>query len=51
VLHLTIDFSNKNIKIAMKIKGGVGISPENKMYWRGSSLVIGYNIKQNKNIL
>jgi hypothetical protein len=26
MLHLTIHFLNKNIKIAMKIKGGIGIS-------------------------
>jgi hypothetical protein len=40
VLHPTIDFSNKNIKIATKIKGGLGF------HWRKNvpermSLVIG----------
>jgi hypothetical protein len=32
ILHPTIHFLNKNIKIVMKIKGRVEISQEKKMY-------------------
>jgi hypothetical protein len=39
VLHPTIHFLNKNIKIAIKIKSGAEILQEKKMYWRRSSLV------------
>jgi hypothetical protein len=34
VLHPTIHFLNKNIKIAIKIKDGAEISQEREMYWR-----------------
>jgi hypothetical protein len=36
MLHPTIRFLNKNIKIVIIIKGGTGISLKKKMYRRGS---------------